>query len=528
MLHRLLLQIHSCSSVHQMLTLLGMVRDAGQDIDYARALFPVLGLTWSAKFNREQGMSAIFELFRRDAWNLVLTFGAPRLAEGPGWAPSYLNGLDCEGGPIQQWTPRGLQAEWYTYKIRSVRRDKTIPSKLTIEFDQGKQREFACDIYTSERESEDVIWTFINAVNIGKGHLLAAVPLVSMKPSSTGNQYRIVILVRQTEKLQEVQVCMTAKVFWLNIFPKAIFLTRLLSHKSPLNHQTSDEDTDMIKAAFTTEIDESVEYGPSGSFNTQAEAHKLVRTSDIQGLRRFPKNNRVDLNTPDTLGWTPLHWAVVQKKEAQPMTAILLNYGVSPNSTSVSVKSPLLLAIEHGEDSVIMTLLKQGARQTPVRGVPPLTQALYSQRSSNIIESLIHYGGDVNQLDDFGTTPLFYASNSQSLEILLNAGANVGAYDRSGRSRLHLAAIRDDPTFIQKLVQFGCAVDILEKNSNYTPLYHAVVNQNQQSVRALLDQYANVNRRYQDGKTVMMHSIQTRNFAILEGWLSITILSVLP
>jgi ankyrin repeat protein len=358
---------------------------------------------------------------------------------------------------------------------------------------------------------------FIDAIDTGKGHVLAATPLPAMRHNDTGNQYRIIILVKQMDNPREVQVCMTAKVFWLDQAPNTSLTTRLLSHNSPINHQISDEEMEMIRTAFCSKVDDTVEYGSFGSVEAQVQIHKFVRTSNIEKLRSILKNQDLDLTATDTLGWTPLHWAVVQKEFAQPMTMMLLDHGAGPDPKSASVKSPLLLAIEHGEDSVIKTLLGYGAAQTPFLGASPLAQALYCQRSPDIIETLILRGADVNLFDDFGKTPLFYAMNSESLEILLKSGANASAYDRSGRSMLHLAAIHDESSFIQKLVQFGAAVDILEQGSGYTSLHHAIINQNEGSVRVLLDLYANANRQYQDGKTVLMHSILTRNFGIIES-----------
>lgn len=98
-------------------------RKTGCDIDYARAFFPMLGLTWKASLSREEGMELIYKEQDYFAKRLVLMHGSPRSTFRPGWAPSYLNGL--MGGPIQtdhhlgdiEWAKRGLKRDWYAYKV---------------------------------------------------------------------------------------------------------------------------------------------------------------------------------------------------------------------------------------------------------------------------------------------------------------------------------------------------------------------------------------------------------------------------
>ena len=98
-------------------------RKTGNDIDYARAFFPVLGLIWKSSLTREEGMELIYNGQRDSAKRLLLMHGSPRSSVRPGWAPSYLTGLS--GRPIGPDHPlgdierdvRGLKRTWYTYKV---------------------------------------------------------------------------------------------------------------------------------------------------------------------------------------------------------------------------------------------------------------------------------------------------------------------------------------------------------------------------------------------------------------------------
>jgi hypothetical protein len=101
-------------------------RKTGNDIDYARAFFPILGLTWKTNLTREEGMELIYNAQKYYAKRLILMNGSPRSSFRPGWAPSYLTGLD--GRPIGpddplgdvEWEKRGLRRNWYTYKVREI------------------------------------------------------------------------------------------------------------------------------------------------------------------------------------------------------------------------------------------------------------------------------------------------------------------------------------------------------------------------------------------------------------------------
>jgi hypothetical protein len=68
-------------------------RRTSNDVDSARAFFPVLGLAWKTQYSREEGMHEIYDSQRRSAKRLLLMHGSSRSSRRPGWAPSYLTGL---------------------------------------------------------------------------------------------------------------------------------------------------------------------------------------------------------------------------------------------------------------------------------------------------------------------------------------------------------------------------------------------------------------------------------------------------
>ncbi len=74
------------------------------------------------------------------------------------------------------------------------------------------------------------------------------------------------------------------------------------------------------------------------------------------------------------------------------------------------------------------------------------------------VQNLIHQGDDVNQLDEYGFTPLIEAAIANNIEIskfLLRAGADVNLTDATGGSALHWAAENNNLDLTKILLKAG-------------------------------------------------------------------------
>ncbi|CAG8953382.1 hypothetical protein HYFRA_00010129 [Hymenoscyphus fraxineus] len=485
----------------------GNVREAGQDLDYARAVFSVLGLKWDAKFNREQGMAKIYQRYPTEAVRFIASYGSPRLIDGPGWAPSYLNKLEC-GDYCPSWKDNGtgIETSFCRYRIRSATRHDTNPTSLQLEFDQGGPRKLLCWAYTHEREREDARRGFVQAVESGKGVLLTAEPLLDISRDHKKGFCFFVVLGTQVKNSTEVQVFSTAKIHTLGKISTTAPELVIFSHKSPLNHNTSDTETERIERLFYIPVENERPFGNK--------MHEYVRRDQRAPLRHLlaQKSKSYILKT-DQRGWSALDWAVVAKP---PNTQILATILDRLDDKRNLPRTPLILAAAHGNETIVQMLLEFGFTQQEYNGQTPLTQALWSQSSSAIIRLFLEYKADVNKVDESGRTPIFYAKTLEHLNLLLDAGADPSARHRDGRTALHHFAMSDLDWAIRVAVQNGAAVDVLDSRTGYTALYHAVLKQNELSVRVLLEQYANPNRIFGDEKTLLTSAVELGNFAIVE------------
>ena len=117
---------------------------------------------------------------------------------------------------------------------------------------------------------------------------------------------------------------------------------------------------------------------------------------------------------------------------------------------------------------------------------------------SDTLTLLVGAGANVNAENDYGATPLWVACANRHagiVERLLEAGANANRGLRSGETLLMRCAHTGDPAAVQALVTHGAEVDAAEPEKGQTALMRAVARRHPDVARVLLEAGAAVDAR---------------------------------
>lgn len=222
--------------------------------------------------------------------------------------------------------------------------------------------------------------------------------------------------------------------------------------------------------------------------------HRLVIKKGWGSLASVRKaiEEGADVNAPDSLRLTPLHWAVWCRKS-----------------------SSVLTLVENGADVHI----------EDVNGNTPLHLALRPDKIPNpsLIERLLDSGADISTQNKDGNTYLHLLavniSYADTVRVFNNLFKNVASLEvlntqnNEGYTPLHLAiknlSREDSRSFIDQLIKAEASVDTVAKDG-HTPLSTAITSLNQDNyndvpilVKMLVDAGADVNFEDKNGNNLL-------------------------
>ena len=211
-----------------------------------------------------------------------------------------------------------------------------------------------------------------------------------------------------------------------------------------------------------------------------------------------------DVNARNQLGGTPLHLAIECGETA--MVDLLLRQGAAwnlPGPDEINrYEPPLVYAVFYARLDVAKLLHAHGA--TMNWELWPLHNAASSGRLE-LVTWLLEIGGDMNQADSYGHTPIMSAAEGhhEVVSALCERGATLEGRNANGQTALHLAAAC--PQCVRPLLKRGAVVDVKDEEGR-TPLHFAAGGLADESIRLLVNAGAKVDAQDHQGNTPL-HTI---------------------
>ena len=187
-------------------------------------------------------------------------------------------------------------------------------------------------------------------------------------------------------------------------------------------------------------------------------------------------------------GWRVLH-AAAAGGNAEVVREVL-STGCDMNAAANDGRTSLHMAARKGNTEAALELIKHGAEKAIVAGEAgtPLHQAAEGGHVSTV-KAMLEAGCPVDVVDSNGWLVLHAAcGNAEVVREVLSTGCDMNAADNGCRALMHVAAEKGNTEVASELMTHGAEKAIkVETMFRFTPLHFAVLSENKDCVRVLLE-----------------------------------------
>ncbi len=230
--------------------------------------------------------------------------------------------------------------------------------------------------------------------------------------------------------------------------------------------------------------------------------HLVTRNNSLPFLKILVDNGS-NINQQDIQGYTPLYYAVINGN--REISLYLLENDADVNSRDADKNSLLVVAVQNNDLDICKLLVKYGIDLDSYNsdGLDAFSIACLNGKTT-IAEYLMSQMKMIHPVDVAGCIA---ANDTVLLRQALFKGGNINDTLNGRLNMLHIAAISENPGMIEYLLNQGFKPDISDQYGATPLLYASEYNDNTEVMIKLLDAGADVNYRDHEGFNALIYSI---------------------
>lgn len=264
-----------------------------------------------------------------------------------------------------------------------------------------------------------------------------------------------------------------------------------------------------------------------------------AKTSHINTLFRFLKNhkekefieyissykpNEIDVNMKDDSGNYLIYFAVISNRIN--VLKKLFEYGARTDVLDSDGKTILYYPIRFDFPEIIDILLELdkknfGVSMVNLKDSKENIPIFYSLKFRNhyALQELLKNGADVNYKNSEGCNSLHNAVLKKDpimVRMVIKYIRNIDLKTMSGDTALGLATNYQLTDIVKILIENGASVNTIELDNDFTPIFFAVLQNNIEITKILLQARSNPNHQDSRGNTILHYAISGNNHVIID------------